>query len=152
MTSWTTSSSATHMEGSFVIMASHWGLQNSLYCFLEVLKSGPSSKIPQIRISMQWLALLVIQPLEIPDQIQYWCLFKLTLNWITIWLKKSFYPKLVLLSNFQIWWIQSILILFNMLKVLNKSIIQSSWVSLTIRPPDFKINSNINGHFYLVGN
>ena len=37
-----------------------WWLQNLIKCILEVLKSGPSSKIPWIWIFMQWLALLVI--------------------------------------------------------------------------------------------
>ena len=62
MTSWTaTSSSTTHMKGSWALLC-HYGKPLEV-AELDIMRfrspwSGPSSKIPQIQISMQWLALL----------------------------------------------------------------------------------------------
>ena len=66
MTSWTTSSSATHMEGSWTLLC-HYGKPLG-DAELDIMpfrgsQSDPSSKIPQIWIAMQWLALLVDAPL-----------------------------------------------------------------------------------------
>ena len=63
------------------------------------------------------------------------------------WLKKSFYHKSVLLSNFQFWWIQSNLILLNMSKMLKNL---CSGVHLAIRPQNYMYNNLLENSMIII--